>query len=83
MYLHIGHDVTVPQGEVIAIIDRELLRRSPETRQWFNRLRGLGQIFGDEREAKSLVIVPNGVYCSPISAVTLMRRAQSRALQDE
>ncbi|MCL6563152.1 MAG: DUF370 domain-containing protein [Firmicutes bacterium] len=75
MYLHIGHDQTIHHRQIVAIVDRELLTRSPETRQWFNRLRGLNQIYGDEREAKSLVIVDSGVYCSPISALTLLRRA--------
>jgi len=83
MYLHIGHDLTIHHRQIVAIVDRDLLDRSPETRQWFSRLRGLNQIYGDEKDAKSLVIVDGGVYCSPISALTLLRRASGHLGPEE
>lgn len=77
MYLHLGRDVMVAHSRIVAILDRQVIDRSAETRQYFNRIRGAGQVFGDLNDAKSLIVLNDAIICSPISAVTLMRRIAS------
>lgn len=78
MFLHLGHGVMVSESRVVAIVDSTLLDHSPETRQYFNRMRGQSQVYGDLSETKSLVICADAVYCSQISAATLVRRMYGR-----
>ena len=78
MYLHAGHDVMILNRTIIAILDRQLLERSEPTRQFFDRLRALGRVYGNLPEAKSLIVTQDAVFCSPISAMTLGRRERPR-----
>jgi hypothetical protein len=74
MYLHIGQEVMLRTREIVAIIDRQILEQSEETRQFFNRLRAMDLVEGDLNRAKSLIITDHKIYCSKISALTLARR---------
>lgn len=76
MFFHIGHDRMIPVGQVLVILDAGILAWSPETRQMFNRMRAEGHVEDlPPEERKSLILTDAGMVASPISSVTLMRRA--------
>jgi len=78
LLLHIGSDVTVRLAEVIAILDLERTENAPATREYLQMARvekRLGEIGED---VKSLVVTERMIYPSPISSVTLARRAAAR-----
>lgn len=78
MYLHIGGDVTVSLEEVIAIIDLEVSGKEEATREFLSLAADerLVRHIGPEESGKSVVITTRGVYYSPISTGTLLKRAQ-------
>ncbi len=78
MYLHAGRDVMVFNSTIVAILDRQVLARSEDTRQFFDRLRAMDRVYGNLHQAKSLIITEDAVICSPISAMTLVRRERPR-----
>ena len=80
MYLHAGHDVMIREQKIVAIVDVWVLETSAATRQFFDRLRAMGKVEGDLRQAKSMVILEDGIYVSKISASTLARRGQISVL---
>lgn len=82
MYVHVGGDVMVPRARVIAIVNLAILDISPETHQFFDRMRALDKVEGDLKHAKSMVILENGIYLSSISATTLARRGMRSLLPE-
>lgn len=74
MYVHVGGDVMVPRARVIAIVGVGVLDTSPETRQFFDRMRSLAKVEGERKYAKSMVILDDRIYLSSISPSTLARR---------
>ena len=78
MLLHIGSDVSVHVRDVIMILDREAAEHSAATREFLkwakaeDRLRSV--LLGNE-QPKSFVVTGECVYLSPISSITLGRRA--------
>jgi hypothetical protein len=67
--------MTVRLSEVIAILDLERTENAPATREYLQMARvekRLGEI-GDD--VKSLVVTAGAIHPSPISSVTLARRA--------
>ncbi len=70
--------MTVRLSEVIAILDLERTEHAPATREYLQMARvekRLGEIADD---IKSLVVTDGAIYPSPISSVTLARRAAAR-----
>lgn len=70
--------MTVRLSKVIAILDLERTEHAPATREYLQMARvekRLGEI-GDD--VKSLVVTEQEIYPSPISSVTLARRAAAR-----
>jgi hypothetical protein len=76
MLLHIGGDVTVRLRDVVAVIDQNALRHSAVTREFVALAKAEGRFVAGAEEAKSYVVTTSLVYASPISALTLARRAQ-------
>ena len=77
MYLHLGQDVVVAVSEVVAIVDLAAVqRRGLQLADVASAARGSGQVvqLGDG-PGTSLVITRRGIYVSPISPLTLRRRA--------
>jgi hypothetical protein len=78
MFLHVGGDVVVNVGRVIAILN---LRSGaaegapmPEIIRHLQVGRSLTDLAGDQ--AKSLVLTNTELFLSPISSVTLKKRAE-------
>lgn len=78
MLLHIGSDVSVRLADVILILDREAVETSAATReflQWAKTEDRLRSVTQDQEPPKSVIVTRNLVYMSPISSLTLGRRA--------
>ncbi|NLI14097.1 extracellular matrix regulator RemB [Pelotomaculum propionicicum] len=78
MFLHLGGDVVVSKEDIIAILDVRT-RQAPITREFIEIARDEGFIKNiyDQEKEKSFVITTRDIYMSPISCVTLKKRAES------
>ncbi|MGC5326510.1 extracellular matrix regulator RemB [Brevibacillus sp. SYSU BS000544] len=77
MFIHIGGDTVVSTKEVITIIDHQSVKTSKISRKFIQDERKNKVLVEDDmEEAKSYVITKDAIYCSPISSLTLKRRAQ-------
>lgn len=77
MFIHLGRDTLVYQEKIIAIVDLETITDSQATREYIQLAEVEGRIrrVDEGGKAKSAVITDCGTYLSPISSVTLMKRA--------
>ena len=75
MFIHIGGDTVVRTKEVISILDHQTVKNSKLNKAFLREMRKMTVDSGSE-ETKSYVITQDAVYCSPISSLTLKRRAQ-------
>ncbi|WP_027415080.1 extracellular matrix regulator RemB [Aneurinibacillus terranovensis] len=75
MFIHLGGDIVVRSADVIAILDYHA-NSSKITRQFIKHAEKEGRVMASSNEeSKSYVITKDKVYCSPISSLTLKRRA--------
>ncbi|NLU50567.1 MAG: DUF370 domain-containing protein [Syntrophomonadaceae bacterium] len=78
MYIHLGSDCMVPLGKVIAIVNIE-----PPVSASVKELIELAIIdkrmlrICEKGKEKSLVLTDSYAYASPISSVTLLKRARN------
>ncbi|TDQ38336.1 extracellular matrix regulator RemB [Aureibacillus halotolerans] len=76
MFIHIGEDVVVRSEDVVAILDRVLLDSSLITQEFINETQKDRLVFDlAEGMTKSIVVMKEAVYFSPLSSVTLKKRA--------
>lgn len=75
MFIHIGGDTVVSTKEVISILDHQTVKSSKINKAFLLEKRKT-VVDHNEEETKSYVITQNAIYCSPISSLTLKRRAQ-------
>lgn len=75
MFIHIGGDTVVSTKDVISILDHQSVKSSKVNQAFLQANRNMVVDQGVE-ETKSYVITKDAVYCSPISSLTLKRRAQ-------
>lgn len=77
MFIHIGGDTVVSTKEVITIIDHQSVKASKISRKFIqDERKNKILVEEDMEETKSYVITKHAIYCSPISSLTLKRRAQ-------
>lgn len=76
MFLHVGADVVVSLKQMVAILDLRSIQGAEPTRELLSQAYGRKRVFdvagGDP---KSLVLTDEGIYLSPISSLTLKKRA--------
>ncbi|MDI6601541.1 MAG: DUF370 domain-containing protein [Thermoanaerobacteraceae bacterium] len=82
MFLHIGGNIIVPLKNLIGIIDYTSSASSEINQEFINIYREEGFLKNKLTEdVKSLVLVEEDnkycIYCSPISSVTLYKRANN------
>lgn len=85
MYVHLGGDVVVRAGDVVAIVDLSVTQRRGLTLEDIVGKAGKDAALtrvGDGVGA-SLVITADNVYVSPISPLTLRRRAMAPWLAEQ
>lgn len=76
MFLHVGADVVVSLKRVIAILDLRSTKEAEATREFMamaQRSKRVLDVAGGE--PKSIVLTEQEVYLSPISSLTLKKRA--------
>ncbi|HHZ20961.1 MAG TPA: DUF370 domain-containing protein [Firmicutes bacterium] len=74
MYLHLGGDYVVKKSEIISILNLDCVSLSSMQ----DLLKSIGEkkeIIGLSPETKSIVITERAIYASPISSLTLLKRA--------
>lgn len=76
MFLHLGGDDIIPVKEIIAIIDIET-EQSKITNEFISVATEEGFVKDiSDGKGKSMVITDKTIYLSPISSLTLKKRAQ-------
>ncbi|WP_018131398.1 extracellular matrix regulator RemB [Effusibacillus pohliae] len=76
MFIHLGGDVMVSSKEVIAIFDLKMKEAADSTQEFLKVAEEEGfVVVVDENESKSFVVTNRKVYFSPISSLTLKKRA--------
>lgn len=84
MYLHLGSDCMVKNSEIIAIFNL----RSPQSdiyEEYVQKSRGLYEVVDlseKEEDRSSCILTPGVIYISPISAMTLKKRAEESFLAE-
>ncbi|TLS35123.1 extracellular matrix regulator RemB [Pseudalkalibacillus caeni] len=77
MFIHLGEDVVVRSRDVVAIIDRQILETSEITNEFLARHQKDGLVVDIGKDlTKSIVVTTDTIYLSPLSSVTLKRRAR-------
>ncbi|MEV2282121.1 extracellular matrix/biofilm biosynthesis regulator RemA family protein [Paenibacillus larvae] len=76
MFIHLGGEKIIRSSELIAIFDLSMRKSSKISKQYIAEAMKNKQIeiIGEE-ENKSLVLTQSKVYYSPISSMTLKKRA--------
>lgn len=76
MFIHVGGDTVIRSKDIIAILDQHVKETSEITESFFNFYKETKQIKEISKDmTKSIVITTEQIYFSPISSVTLKRRA--------
>lgn len=76
MYLHLGEDISVPLKTIIGIFDLECCNNSIASKEFLELARSEKKYnsIGNEKKNKSFIITNEGIYLSPISTITLLKR---------
>ncbi|HJV47098.1 MAG TPA: extracellular matrix/biofilm biosynthesis regulator RemA family protein [Bacillota bacterium] len=75
MFIHLGGETVVRSADVVAIIEHHM-DDSKSTREFLDRKEQNQQLIRiSKEETKSYVVLQDKVYCSPISSLTLKKRA--------
>ncbi|HHY95360.1 MAG TPA: DUF370 domain-containing protein [Firmicutes bacterium] len=81
MYLHLGADQIVRLVDLVAVLRGEV-GQDGSTREMIQSLRAAGKVKTiPGGSPRSLVLTTDKLYLSPVSALTLKKRAESRSLQ--
>jgi hypothetical protein len=84
MYVHIGGEVVVRSTEIIAIFDISIGESSKVSQQFILHAEQNNQLVRvSDEEIKSLVVIRNKVYYSPVSSNTLKRRAKQFHMNEQ
>ena len=77
MFIHLGGDVVVSKEEVLAIVNTQLMKKAEVNREFMELAENDGFItpFTEKSNAKSIIITTKRIYLSPISSMTLKKRA--------
>jgi hypothetical protein len=83
MYVHIGGEVVLLIPDIIGIFDARLIAGSPDNERFIERARAQGRMRVEmaRQDRKAVVVTTGGVYESPISPVTLVRRVTNAGVE--
>ncbi|WP_158738370.1 extracellular matrix regulator RemB [Alteribacillus sp. YIM 98480] len=76
MFIHLGGDTVIRSKDVVAILDQDTHDSSSITKQFLSSHENRDVIEISKELTKSVVVTIDRVYLSPISSLTLRRRAQ-------
>jgi hypothetical protein len=76
LFFHLGEDVIILKKTVIGIFDKEICTNSISTREFLEIYESEKKInkIGDPKKVKSFILTNEGLYLSPISSNTLLKR---------
>jgi len=76
VYVHLGGEVVVPIQEIVGIFDARMIVGNGDNERFLEIARAGGRLRSDvpSSDLKSIVVTAGGVYASPISSMTLVRR---------
>lgn len=77
MYMHLGNNYVIPTRSIIAILNMEDLSEDVQDIIEVARLDKKLTNISDKGKEKALVICNDKIYLSPISSLTLYRRASN------
>lgn len=76
MFIHLGGDILVNSKKIIAILNAESVLGANSSKDFIKTAQEEGFISNlDQKEYKSVVITDKDIYLSPISTLTLKKRA--------
>lgn len=75
MFLHLGGDTLINLKQIIAIINAEYSLGANSTREFLKTAQEEGFVKQIDRNYASIVITDKTIYLSPISSLTLRKRA--------
>jgi hypothetical protein len=83
MYVHIGGEVVLLIPDIIGIFDARLIAGSPDNERFIEHARAQGRMRVEvaRQDRKAVVVTTGGVYESPISPVTLVRRVTNAGVE--
>jgi hypothetical protein len=83
MYVHIGGEVVLLIPDIIGIFDARLIAGSLDNERFVERAKAQGRMRVEvaPQDRKAIVVTIGGVYESPISPVTLVRRVTHAAAE--
>lgn len=73
MYLYIGNDHVVKSTYIISILDVQLKLTSSKLQRIIGDFKQQDQVYGEQTDAKSIIITDNALYYSPLSTLTLKK----------
>ncbi|WP_240376333.1 extracellular matrix regulator RemB [Bacillus piscicola] len=76
MFIHLGGDTVIRSKDVVAILDQDTHDSSSITREFLSCQEQENIETISEELTKSIIITVDKIYLSPISSLTLKRRAQ-------
>ncbi|OYD07908.1 extracellular matrix regulator RemB [Paludifilum halophilum] len=78
MFIHLGGNKMIRIREVVTILDAGIRRSSGTLTPFLEEGRSQGrlEVISTVEEIKSYVVTETAIYASPISSLTLMKRAQ-------
>ncbi|MCL7747464.1 extracellular matrix regulator RemB [Halalkalibacter alkaliphilus] len=83
MFIHLGGDVIIRSKDIIAILNCDVKEQSQITSTYLKEEeKRKKKIVISTDYIKSIVLTNEEVYYSPVSSLTLNRRAQGKALMD-
>ncbi|HET7627723.1 MAG TPA: DUF370 domain-containing protein [Bacillales bacterium] len=77
MFIHLGNDVMVPAGEIVAILDYALLEKRNLAFLENHKKTYLVIDIGKQETKSAVVTTDENIYLSPFSTLTLKRRLNS------
>lgn len=76
MFLHIGSDVTVSLKQVVAILDMKSMQMSEQNQGFLQSYQKRHKVTDISKgDPRSIVLTEDQLYLSPISSLTLLKRA--------
>ncbi|MDT8863024.1 DUF370 domain-containing protein [Alkalihalobacillus sp. MEB130] len=83
MFIHLGGDVIIRSKDIIAILNSDSKEQSSITSTYLKEEeKRKKKVVISTDYIKSIVLTDDEIYYSPVSSLTLNRRAQGKALMD-
>lgn len=76
MFIFIGNDQVLQTDKIISILDAQLSKSSTKTMNMIKNKQELNAVYGNESDAKSIIVTDQDIYFSPFSILTLKKREE-------